>query len=587
MELLSQANGEWLPMGAAASMIGVSRQALFKVAPKLLCAGAAYQRCNGRWMFCRSTVVDAYRDQTRPRSDSPIERDHRWMNGTDAARFLQISYSSLSSQYYSRLIDAGVARRNRSGQVLFLRSQALATALDAARDARRADIAARRADASIQRRRHLACVAAADTGDQWRTRIDFAGMVFPLLASKEKWILGTICVHGHTWPGTCLSLRRVYNGQVANCVECRSVHDGADRLWWLRFVDWPSSPLPKGLRLGRLCPARHDWMSTGLSLREGGKCPECEKIRQSSPERLAAHRAWYAQKRLDPQWVAKERRRSVQKWRSCSAEQKAKKNQCNARRRAAFKAQGLTTNGTVPVLTSPEETALLRWLRKPLLSASVMDLVMQQQRRHWKECPSDRRDSDRAIAKHRFQLRYLCDSAFREYHAAKARAWKARNPGKNRDGARQYYHDNKERCKMLCREWRQNNKEKVRELGRRSKARRRMANRLSLVPLTLASKQSRFAIWRGHCAYCGFKLRPSHLGHHPRAATVDHVMPVVNGGLDESCNVVPACWTCNTTKNASPMEEWYRAQPFFSEARLAKIRRHTSTHGGQLSLVVA
>jgi hypothetical protein len=417
-------------------------------------------------------------------------------------------------------------------------------------------------------------------------RVEFAGMVFPIKVPGDRFELGSQCLRGHTWPGSNLNLRVVHPTSSV-CVQCRRLRQ--DRPWWLQFADWRACPVPDGTKLGRLCPHRHAWGETGLTLRRlsDGKCPECEKIRLSSPERLAAHRAWYAQKRLDPQWVAKERRRRVEKWRSCSAEQKAKKNQCNARRRAASRAQGLTTNGTVPVLPSPEEAALIRWLRKPLVSASVMDLVMQQQRRHWKECPSDRRDSDRAIAKHRFQLRYLCDPAFREYHSAKARAWKARNPDKNRDGARRYYHDNKERCKMIGREWRQKNKEKVREFVRRSKARRRMANRLALVPLTLASKQTRVAIWRGHCAYCGCELRPSHLGHHPRAATVDHVVPVVHGGLDESCNVVPACWTCNTSKNASPMDEWYRAQPFFSEARLAKIRRHTSTHGGQLSLVVA
>jgi 5-methylcytosine-specific restriction endonuclease McrA len=427
MELLSQANGEWLPMGAAASMIGVSRQALFKVAPKLLCAGAAYQRCNGRWMFCRSTVVDAYRDQTRPRSDSPIERDHRWMNGTDAARFLQISYSSLSSQYYSRLIDAGVARRNRSGQVLFLRSQALATALDAARDARRADIAARRADASIQRRRHLACVAAADTGDQWRTRIDFAGMVFPLLASKEKWILGTICVHGHTWPGTCLSLRRVYNGQVANCVECRSVHDGVDRLWWLRFVDWPSSPLPKGLRLGRLCPARHDWMSTGLSLREGGKCLECEKIRQSSPSYLAGRCRRHKQRKCDPGYVV---------------------------------------------------TIRLR-----------------------------------------------------------------------------YRHKNRMR-----------------------RAAKRGAH---LAPVTPAEIQNRFADFGNCCAYCGKD------GNGDRRLELEHFIPLSKGGGHVLGNMLPACKQCNSSKRACDPEQWYKAQPFFSEARWRKILRvlgKRKCDPGQLSM---
>jgi 5-methylcytosine-specific restriction endonuclease McrA len=533
MELLSQANGEWLPVGAAASMIGVSRQALFKVAPRLLRAGAAYQRCNGRWMFCRSTVVDVYRDQTRPRSDSPIERDHRWMNGADAARFLQLSSATIPSQYCPQLIDAGVAKRNGAGQVLFLRSEALEIAFDAARDSNRAALAERRADASNQRRRHFASIAATCAGGQWRTRIDFAGMVFPLQASADDYHLGALCNNGHAWPGTCQSLRRAdYRAPV--CRACMSRRGGTP--WWLPFVDWPDSPVPAGFKLGKLCPNGHEWNGAGVTLRRlgDGKCPECEKIRLSSPERLAAVRAWHAQKRLDPQWVAKERRRSVQKWRSYSAEQKEKKNQCNVRRRAAFKAQGLTTNGTAPSTnTGPyvehDLKALRAWLRKPSLSPSVVRLVDDERRRHFKVCPEDRRAHVNAAAKQRWQFNYLTDELLRL---------------------------------------------RTREKSKRRKASER---KVWLCKVKASDIRARYAEFGHRCAYCGAGGN----------LHMDHFIPLAKKGPHVLGNLIPACQECNYSKRDRDPEQWYKAQPFFSEARWRKILRvlgKRKCDPGQLSM---
>lgn len=53
---------------------------------------------------------------------------------------------------------------------------------------------------------------------------------------------------------------------------------------------------------------------------------------------------------------------------------------------------------------------------------------------------------------------------------------------------------------------------------------------------------------RNCCYYCGNKLRP---GHH-----WDHVFPVVLGGDHGESNLVPACRTCNSSKNDATVMQW-------------------------------
>jgi 5-methylcytosine-specific restriction endonuclease McrA len=48
------------------------------------------------------------------------------------------------------------------------------------------------------------------------------------------------------------------------------------------------------------------------------------------------------------------------------------------------------------------------------------------------------------------------------------------------------------------------------------------------------------------CAYCKSRL----------ADTIDHVVPIARGGRDAPDNVVPACKSCNSSKNAKLLSEW-------------------------------
>ena len=66
------------------------------------------------------------------------------------------------------------------------------------------------------------------------------------------------------------------------------------------------------------------------------------------------------------------------------------------------------------------------------------------------------------------------------------------------------------------------------------------------------------------CAYCGSTSNLS----------MDHVVPVSKGGQNTVDNLIPACISCNSTKQASEMVEWYTAQIFYSKSRLENIVKY-------------
>jgi 5-methylcytosine-specific restriction endonuclease McrA len=77
------------------------------------------------------------------------------------------------------------------------------------------------------------------------------------------------------------------------------------------------------------------------------------------------------------------------------------------------------------------------------------------------------------------------------------------------------------------------------------------------------SVEARFRLFGNRCVYCQAAA--------PLEA--DHFFPLVVVGGNDTGNIVPACRRCNSSKQNTPPERWFRSQPFFSEDRLRWILR--------------
>lgn len=117
------------------------------------------------------------------------------------------------------------------------------------------------------------------------------------------------------------------------------------------------------------------------------------------------------------------------------------------------------------------------------------------------------------------------------------------------------YHasDKVARCKQT-REWVLKNRRKVVAYAIRSNAKRRA---VASVPYTQQEWDDRLAEFGHRCAYC--RRHESECGQ----LAIEHMSPLSRGGIDEICNVVPACKRCNSKKHASSLLEFCFGRDLF------------------------
>lgn len=142
---------------------------------------------------------------------------------------------------------------------------------------------------------------------------------------------------------------------------------------------------------------------------------------------------------------------------------------------------------------------------------SVAALVIQEQRRYWKENPDARRHRNREL----WRTKYQIDPDLRLY---------------------------------------------IRQKSKRRKALLREQTAHQIKPKQL---RARFAQFSNCCAYCGAA----------GDMQIEHVIAIAKGGTHAMGNIVPACKDCNFSKRDHEVERWYRAQPQFCEKRWRKICR--------------
>lgn len=82
---------------------------------------------------------------------------------------------------------------------------------------------------------------------------------------------------------------------------------------------------------------------------------------------------------------------------------------------------------------------------------------------------------------------------------------------------------------------------------RRTSSSRRRARTVGALHVPY-SRHSVFERDRWRCHICRRTTDPNQVVPHPRAPTIDHLVPLFEGGSDTAANVATACFLCNSTK---------------------------------------
>ena len=232
----------------------------------------------------------------------------------------------------------------------------------------------------------------------------------------KRFRLGTLCLHGHAWPGTTQSLRRIH-ATASGCAGCTGRKDSS---WLLSFIDYAAMNWPANQYLGKLCKKEHKWEGQNASLRRWGHCVECEKLRKNAESQRAP-------RKTERRWIPELKGLPA-------AERKLR---YRRRLRESLVSQGLTTRGTqlkspamqAALLGDKEQRAMWTAIRQSGRSPSVARLVMNQQRQYWKENPEAKNQHERQWRKYIYAWKYKCNPLFRRYECQRNSARKARYRG--------------------------------------------------------------------------------------------------------------------------------------------------------------
>lgn len=298
---------------------------------------------------------------------------------------------------------------------------------------------------------------------------------------------------------------------------------------------------PEGTRFGVLCKNNHAWNRNPVTLYSATsngnricyRCLACKKERQGkwyqvnaeqerakARERMAAH-----YEKLRREQPGELTRRCVQ-----SMRRHGRRSQGKAAGQVVIPGNLYGTGATsdewiwLETIGVPrqdvtfEDVEYLRALRAAMPDAgnapTVAELVADEQRRYWDEHPDDRIAFMRERAKRRQRFRTMADSEYRIYH--------------------------------------------------REKSKRRKTWMALSGPEKIRAKdiRTRFLLFDDACAYCGEEGNMQ----------IEHVIPRARGGTHVIENIAPACCDCNYSKRDHPVDEWYKRQPFFDNARWLRIQ---------------
>jgi hypothetical protein len=184
--------------------------------------------------------------------------------------------------------------------------------------------------------------------------------------------------------------------------------------------------------------------------------------------------------------------------------------------------------------------------------------IIEQQRMRNKQVDSTKRSE--------YNKRY------REKNPEKVKETNRKYKQNHKETIERYRKKNYEKIKETMRLYRKSHPEKCREIRQRKSARKRN------LPANYTDKQwtSTVAYFSSKCAYC----------EKEGSLTQDHFIPLSKGGEYTLNNIVPACLSCNSGKQAKDFFEWYPKQATYSKKREQKILKYLNYHKGVQQLMI-
>lgn len=149
---------------------------------------------------------------------------------------------------------------------------------------------------------------------------------------------------------------------------------------------------------------------------------------------------------------------------------------------------------------------------------------------------------------------------------------------------KQYRENNKEQIAETTKKWRKENLDKVKLVLQKYKAKKKKLQ----CTLTFVQWEQIKNHFDNECAYCGMK-EEEHLEKWNEQLHQEHFIALSKGGEYTHNNIIPACKSCNSSKNNKDFFEWYSEQNFYSKNREKKILKYlnyTKDRKQQLTIAI-
>lgn len=150
---------------------------------------------------------------------------------------------------------------------------------------------------------------------------------------------------------------------------------------------------------------------------------------------------------------------------------------------------------------------------------------------------------------------------------------------------KRYVEEHREQVNANRRVYRHNNREKVdgwmKDFFERNPGAKEVGNRktqakslgLHSAPYTAADLNLHRQQFNNRCALCGSK----------KALNMNYVIPKSKGGSNTLSNLIFACLSCCCSRKSRDLDEWYPAQPFYSQRRWNRIMKLLGKNASTLS----